>query len=159
MIPSFNVTRMGLVRNVPVDFSMEEFVDSLELPIHCGIVLKARRLSRKVIEDGKISRIPTQSVALTFRGQTHPDRIYSFHTSLPVELYQFPTIQCLACCRFGHVKAQCRSKPRCFKCTQPHEGSSCDVLEANSTCLLCFGQHFSSSVKCPEFSRQTSIKK
>lgn len=157
-IPSYNITKMGIVRQVPVDLSMDEFATSLILPNGCGEVLKARRLNRKTIDDGKVTWVPTQTVVLTFHGQIMPARVFLFHTSLPVEAYQYPTIQCLNCCRFGHIKAQCRSKPRCFKCAQPHTGDSCDVLESGSTCLYCSGQHFASSKICPEQGRQRSIK-
>ncbi|VVC88385.1 unnamed protein product, partial [Leptidea sinapis] len=61
VIPTFNITRMSLVRGVPVDWSMEDFVESLELPIGCGEVLKARRLNRKNIMEGTVEWVPTQS--------------------------------------------------------------------------------------------------
>ncbi|KOB71820.1 putative pol-like protein, partial [Operophtera brumata] len=53
-IPVFNITRMGLVQNVPVDMSMEEFATSLEVPSGCGFVVKARRLNRKSHDEGKV---------------------------------------------------------------------------------------------------------
>lgn len=157
-IPTFNVTRMGIIRQVPTDISMSEFVESLELPIGCGKVMKARRLSRKNIDDDKISWIPTQSVVVTFQGQMLPTRVFSYYTSLPVELYQYPTIQCHSCCKFGHAKAQCRSKPRCFRCGKNHVGASCDVSEINASCLHCSGHHFATDKSCPELERQKSIK-
>lgn len=157
-IPTYNITKMGIVRQVPVDLSMEEFVESIVLPEGCGEILKARRLNRKVSDEGKVSWVPTQTVVLTIHGQRLPARIYLFHTSLQVETYQYPSIQCLNCCRFGHVKAQCRSQPRCYKCAQPHTGESCDVTENQSTCLHCSGLHFSSSKICPELGRQQTIK-
>lgn len=157
-IPTFNITKMGVVRNVPVDLSMDEFIESLSLPPGCGTVLKARRFNRKVINDEKISWVPTQTVVLTFQGQLLPARVFSFHTSLPVELYTFPTIQCHHCCRFGHVKSQCRSSPRCYRCAQPHTGESCKVTDSNTSCLHCSGQHIATSKSCPEQGRQKSIK-
>lgn len=157
-IPTYNITRMGLVRGVPVDWSMEEFVESLELPAGCGAVLKARRLNRKSSNEGTIEWLPTQSVVVTFRGQMLPSKIFSFYTSLPVEPYKYPTIQCLNCCRFGHIKAQCRSKPRCYRCAQPHTGESCDVIKEKATCIYCSGSHFASDKECPEFTRQQNIK-
>lgn len=157
-IPTFNITRMGLVKNVPIDMSMEEFAENLDVPNGCGYVIKARRLNRKSIENGNITWIPTQSVVLTFRGQVLPNRVFSYHTSLPVQIYQLPTIQCQNCCRFGHIKTQCRSKPRCFKCGKEHTGESCDTVEAQAYCLHCTGTHFASSKICPELERQKSVK-
>ncbi|VVC98687.1 unnamed protein product [Leptidea sinapis] len=63
-IPIFNITRMGLVRGVPIDWSVEDFVESLELPIGCGEVLKARRLNRKNIIKGITEWVPTQSTII-----------------------------------------------------------------------------------------------
>lgn len=157
-IPTYNVTRMGLVRNVPTDLSMDEFAKDVVLPDGCGIILKARRLNRKVTDDGKVSWVPTQTVVITFQGQYLPPRIFLYYNSLPVELYQYPTIQCHTCCRFGHTKTQCRSKPRCFRCSKEHSGDSCKVQEANASCLHCSGRHFSTSKNCPEQERQKSIK-
>lgn len=157
-IPTYNVTRMGLVRQVPTDLSMEQFVKDIVVPQGSGIVVKARRLSRKENKDGEISWIPTQTVVVTFLGQILPERVYLYYTSLPIELYKYPTIQCYSCCRFGHTKAQCRSKPRCFRCAQEHFGDSCVVQETSATCLHCLGQHFSINKKCPEQERQRSIK-
>lgn len=157
-IPTYNITRMGLVREVPTEFSMEEFVESLELPQECGMVLKARRMNRKRIIEHVPTWTPTQSVVLTFEGQYLPKNVYCYHTSLRVEPYTLPTIQCLACCRFGHVKAQCRSKPRCFKCCQSHLGESCTVTDDRISCLYCSGRHMATEKNCPEYQRQISIK-
>lgn len=157
-IPTYNVTRIGIVRQVPTDMSMTEFVESLELPSGCGKVLKARRLSRKNILDDKTTWVPTQTVVVTFQGQVLPSRVFSYYTSLPVELYTYPTIQCHACCKFGHTKLQCRSKPRCFRCSKEHFGDSCEINENESTCLHCSGRHFATDKNCPELERQKSIK-
>lgn len=159
IIPTFNITRMGLVRNVPTEISMGDFAESLELPTNCGKVLKARRLNRKINKDNQISWVPTQTVVVTFQGQYLPSKVFLFYTSLPVELYLYPTIQCYACCRFGHTKLKCRSSPRCYRCSKDHLGDSCNISENRSTCLHCSGQHFATSKCCPEQGRQLSIKK
>ena len=36
VIPTFKITRMGIVRDVPVDFSLDELVESLVFPSGCG---------------------------------------------------------------------------------------------------------------------------
>lgn len=157
-IPTFNISRMGLIRGIPTDWSMEELVLALELPEGCGRVMKARRLNRKKSADGTIEWIPTQSVVLTFDGQYLPKHVYCFNTSLVVETYQLPTIQCHNCCRFGHIKTQCRSKPRCYKCAQNHSGDTCNVEADKASCLSCSGYHFAINPVCLEHSRQKAIK-
>lgn len=158
IIPSFHVTRQGIVRDIPIDWSMEELVSNLECPGTNTRAFKARRLNRKLKQNGEVSWIPTQTVVLSFLGQRLPAKISCYKTSLPVEIYQLPTIQCNSCCRFGHIKAQCRSKPRCFKCAQNHTGDSCSVPESKISCLFCSGPHMAINPHCPEHNRQRSIK-
>lgn len=42
ILPTYNVTRMGLVKGIPVDWSVEELFESIELPQGCGEVIKIR---------------------------------------------------------------------------------------------------------------------
>ncbi|XP_041982227.1 uncharacterized protein LOC121735456 [Aricia agestis] len=157
VIPSYSVSRMGIIRNVPVDWSMEELVENLQVPVGYGKVVKARRMSRRTSNEQNSSIwLPTQSVVITVTGQKLPTHVYCFYNSLPVEIYKLPTIQCNNCCRFGHVKAQCRSLPRCYKCSQKHEGSTCNA--STFTCLHCGGPHAANDVSCPEYCRQKEIK-
>ncbi|KAL0892980.1 hypothetical protein ABMA27_014648 [Loxostege sticticalis] len=157
-IPTFNVTRMGVVRGVPTEWSEEDIVNNISVPIGCGKILKARRLKRKTIINGTAQFNPIETVVLTFDGQVLPKRVFLCFNSLPVDLYIYPTIQCYHCCRYGHVKNQCRSTPRCYKCGLGHSGESCSVEEESITCCLCSGPHMANSKACPEFTRQRNIK-
>ncbi|CAK1589026.1 unnamed protein product [Parnassius mnemosyne] len=135
---------------------MDEFVSASEVASSSEII-RARRLNRKVIKaDNSVEWIPTQTIVITFSGKLLPSHVFAYFTSYPVEPYILPTIQCYNCCRFGHVKSKCRSKPRCYKCGQPHDGESCEVTSV--TCLHCSGNHTAISSSCPEFNRQKSIK-
>lgn len=157
-IPSFNITRMGVVRGVPIDWSEEEILKNLSVPIGSGNIIKVRRLNRKTIINEKREFVPIETVVLTFDGQVLPPRVFLFYNALPVNLYIYPTIQCFNCCRYGHIKGQCRSSPRCFKCGLGHTGDSCSADEESVTCCLCSGSHHATSKNCPEFSRQKNIK-
>lgn len=103
-IPSFNVTRMGIVRGVPSDWSDEEVKDNVSVPIGCGNILKIRRLKRKTLVNDKADFIPTETVVLTFDGQVLPKRVFLCYNSLPVDLYIFPTIQCFINTGQSHKK-------------------------------------------------------
>lgn len=157
-IPSFSITRMGLVRGVPTDLSIEDILENISVPLGCGKILKARRLNYKVMVEGSPSWKPTQTIVLTFDGQMLPKRVYMCYNALPVELYTYPTIQCYNCCRFGHTKVQCRSKPRCYKCGHEHTGDSCNIDEDHISCCLCGGIHSAINKICPESCRQKEIK-
>lgn len=158
-IPSFHITRMGVVSGIPSDMSEEDICKYINVPPGCGKILKVRRINRKTSRDGILEWKPTETCVLTFDGQVLPKRVFCCYTSLPVNIYIFPTIQCRKCCRFGHVEAICRSNPRCSKCGQNHHSNTCEVQENEAFCVLCSGTHFASSRACPEFSRQSAIKK
>ncbi|XP_063892284.1 uncharacterized protein LOC135117294 [Helicoverpa armigera] len=153
-IPTFNITRMGVVKGVPTDWSELEVIDNLKSP-HAKM-LKVRRLNRRVVNEGKSEWVPTSSVVVTFDGQVLPDRVFCFYNSLPVETYNYPTVQCYACCKYGHTRPNCRSKPRCFRCGGDHLGDGCSVEDPK--CLYCSGSHPANSRHCPEFIRQKNIK-
>lgn len=157
-IPTFTVTRMGVVRGIPAEWSDEEVMENINLPVGCGPILKVRRMRRRIITSNGTEFKATETVVLTFDGQILPKRIFICYTALPVDLYIFPTIQCYNCCRFGHVKALCRSKPKCFKCGQDHTADQCSILEEDAHCCLCQGSHFATSKRCLEFERQKAIK-
>lgn len=157
-IPSYNISRMGVVRGIPIDLSPEEIIDSTSVPNGCGKILKVRRINTKQMIEGAPIWKPTQTVVVTFDGQVLPNRIFMCYNSLQVQLYTYPTIQCYNCCHFGHTKIQCRSKPRCYKCGREHSGDSCNTSEDCLSCCLCGGIHFATNKSCPEFVRQQNIK-
>lgn len=157
-IPTFNTTRIGLVKGIPLEWTEDEVIEYAKIPIDNITIIKVRRLNYKVYLDGSHIYKPTQTCVLTFDGQILPERIYLCYNSLVVERYYYPTIQCFNCCRFGHTKVNCRSNPRCFKCGQAHSGDTCNAEEGFSSCLLCSGLHFATNKCCPEYNRQKSIK-
>lgn len=157
-IPTFNVTRMGLIRGVPSDWSLEEIQQNMTTPIGCGEIIKIRRLNYKVNVNGTSTWKPSQSIVVTFDGQVLPKRVFMCYNSLPVEIYTYPTIQCYQCCRYGHTKSLCRSAPRCYKCGQNHTAESCQIEEDAASCIMCSGFHYATSKTCPEFNRQKQIK-
>lgn len=160
VIPSYCATRMGVARGIPVDYTNEELIEFVRVPNSIGRVLKVRRLNYKPREvaNGNKDWLPSETVVFTFEGQKLPSNIYLFHNSVSVAPYRFPIIQCFRCLRYGHVQAQCRSGPRCCKCSQPHTGDSCTVDPENVSCLFCGGCHSALDRSCPERARQSSIK-
>lgn len=163
-IPRYHVSRMGVIKNIPTDWTLEELVEGLQLPSGLGSqsygnVIKARRLSRKIRRAGQPPEwIPSNTVVLTFHSQSLPERIYIYNTSIPVSTYELPSIQCRKCCKFGHIAAKCRSKPICYNCAQPHPGESCSISEDRVSCVLCLGRHKATDQICPEHGRQKAIK-
>lgn len=157
-VPSYNVTRLGLVRGIPTDMSPEDIIKEVRVPQDCGPVIKVRRLNFKLMLDGKVTWKPSQTCVLTFDGQVFPSRVYLCYNAFQVERYTLPTIQCFQCCRYGHTKIQCRSKPACYKCSQAHAGETCNIETENIKCIWCRGKHFATNKACPEMARQVAIK-
>lgn len=155
-IPTFNICRMGIVKGVPEDWTHEDILLNLRVPDGFGAIIRSRRMCRKSISSSGVEWIPTQSVTLTFDGQCLPPRVFAFYSSLPVEKYILPTIQCFHCCRFGHTRDKCRSQPRCLKCSGDHDGKSCSIEVLH--CINCSGSHKATDKTCPEFLRQANIK-
>ncbi|XP_069354544.1 uncharacterized protein [Maniola hyperantus] len=150
---------MGVVKGVPNDWSEEEVtLLNMSVPLGCGPIIKIRRMKRKIVVNDVNQFINTGTVIVTFDGQILPTRVYMCYTALPVELYIYPTVQCYQCCRFGHVKNQCRSVPKCYKCSQGHSGDTCQVEEEYYRCCLCKGSHQAINKKCLEHNRQRAIK-
>ncbi|KAI5637390.1 hypothetical protein NE865_09821 [Phthorimaea operculella] len=157
-IPTFNLCRMGIVKGVPESWSQEEIMENVRVPEGYGRILRSRRMNRKTVTaSGVVEWVPTQTVTLTFDGQRLPPRVFAFYSALPVQNYILPTIQCHRCCRFGHTKDKCRSRPRCAKCGEEHDAATCMVTVAS--CVNCSGDHQATAKICPEFLRQTEIKK
>lgn len=157
-IPTFVVTRMGLVRGIPAEWSDEEILQNISVPIGCGKIIKLRRMNHRVIVNGAVTWQPSETVVFTFDGQVLPKRIFSCYNALPVTLYIFPTIQCFNCCKYGHTKTYCRSKPTCFKCGQMHSADTCSVEEDCAICFWCGGFHYATNKSCLEYKRQQAIK-
>lgn len=97
-------------------------------------------------------------MVLTFFGQVHPDKVYCFNMSHPVETYQLSIIQRRNCCRYGHISKDCHSKPHCCKYPENRTSDSCEIAASDISCFLCQGKHKATEVKCPEHLRQKSIK-
>ncbi|KAI5641755.1 hypothetical protein NE865_06059 [Phthorimaea operculella] len=157
-IPTFNLCRMGIVKGIPESWTHDEIIENIKVPEGYGEILRSRRMNRKTVSaSGVVEWVPTQTVTLTFDGQRMPPRVFAFYSALPVQNYILPTIQCHRCCRFGHTKDKCRSRPRCSKCGEEHDAVSCGVTVFS--CVNCSEDHPATAKLCPEFLRQTDIKK
>ncbi|KAJ8707150.1 hypothetical protein PYW08_011284 [Mythimna loreyi] len=64
-LPTFHITRMGLVRGVPSDWSPEDIIENARVPDNCGKILKVRRINYKTFVEGSPVWKPTQNVVIT----------------------------------------------------------------------------------------------
>ncbi|KAI4470819.1 cell division protein kinase [Holotrichia oblita] len=162
-IPRHLVSCKGVIRNIDTNITEEFLLKNIKVESERPIIA-VRRIKRKVqAEDQKINMVNTASVVVTFRGKSLPKSLSICYNFRQVEPYIAPVIQCFGCCRYGHIKAQCRSAIRCPACYDKHSLSSCPNKD-NPTCHFCEGNHLSTEEGisfnkrgCPEFLNQKKI--
>ena len=102
-IPNFRVTRLGIIRNVPTDISIEEIE---ECSVSSAPIVEAKRFEWK---DKEGNSIPGTTVLITFDGQTLPQDIKLYFLLLRVDPYVSQPKICYSCYRHGHVKNICKN--------------------------------------------------
>lgn len=152
-IPSFYVTKAGIVRGIPENIEMKEVYDDI---LNKENIIKVERMYRTVKMGEEIKKLPTQSVKITFNDTSLPECIqFPFYKERI-----FPFIgrvrQCFNCWRFGHTAANCKATFRCGKCGDHHKSTECTQKEFR--CISCQGNHPAGSKDCPEKARQENIK-
>ncbi|KYQ54071.1 hypothetical protein ALC60_07025 [Trachymyrmex zeteki] len=112
-IPPFNVLRTGVIRNVPLDISEKDVVNHFS----------------------------SQTIMIKFRSQNLPRAISFMHVNFPVFPYIPRVLMCFSCLRYGHVNADCKSKPRCSRCGNPRHSvpEECSRLRLPPICCNCGG--------------------
>ncbi|KAI4455374.1 atp-dependent dna helicase [Holotrichia oblita] len=163
-IPRHLVCCKGVIRNIDTNITEEFLLKNIKVESERPIIA-VRRIKRKVqAEDQKINMVNTASVVVTFRGKSLPKSLSICYNFRQVEPYIAPVIKCFGCCRYGHIKAQCRSAIRCPSCYDKHSLSSCPNKD-NPTCHFCEGNHLSTEEGisfnkrvCPESLNQKKIK-
>ncbi|XP_060526289.1 uncharacterized protein LOC132701954 [Cylas formicarius] len=195
-IPKRLVTCRGLIKDVGDQITEEDFYS--EAVTYTGEGSRARSIKilnvKKVLRRKKIlaisgetvmKTIPTNDYIVTFEGKSLPQTVNIFNNEREVEKYVNQFIMCVNCCRFGHVKNNCRGKPRCGFCTEDHlmfvsekRGQAmkkmkcpadhlnnltktCKIpnCEANPkpSCVNCKGHHTATDWGCSEYKRQKQI--
>lgn len=131
-IPRYRTEKIGLIKGIPTDVSLEEIIYELESPCR---ILKANRLNRKT---NKAEWVSSETLMVAFEGNTLPDYIKIFGLcKVKVHLYVERIKACQNCFKYGHNTETCRSPKRCAICNQPAlEDHSC-ALDETVKCLHC----------------------
>lgn len=146
-IPPHLACVKGIVRGVPTNISPEAF---LKMVSPAGVT-SVYRCTRPVGD----TRVPTESVIVTFAGLTRPSELKAWPYLFRVEALTPRPLQCRNCWRFGHSANACRSSLRCANCGGAHAASNCQV--DNCRCCLCDGAHTATDNSCPARERETQI--
>lgn len=155
-IPARMVTISGIVRDIGVDISESDILTfGKGLNPSCKVI-RMRRFNRFITRDGEKLKIPTTTCLLTFKGKELPKFFTLFNNIVDVQIYIPPVVQCNKCLRFGHIRANCRGKFRCYKCGDTHDDES--VCDSEPTCLYCGLDHYATDRSCKEYHRQKKIR-
>ena len=133
-IPNFRVSREGIIRNIPLDTSIEDIIKFSSTNLKCPII-EARRF---VHWNEKREKVPSTKVQIKFEEQEIPYFIDLFHMRIKVDPYITQPKLCYSCFRFGHEANQCKN-PRCRFCgSSAHEKEQvCPQVNGPHTCLNC----------------------
>ena len=114
-------------------------------------------VSRFILKkDGK--EIKTNTLFVTFRTPTPPEKIKIGYINVAVNLYIPNPLRCFSCQEFGHSRKFCKKEPKCWKCgREGHEGGEC--TSESLCCVNCKGDHFSSSKTCPVWILEKEIQR
>lgn len=157
-IPGNRTTCKGLIKQVDLDFSLDDLKKYISTNIQDIDIIDCRRLNRrKKLGDTEIEYVPTGTVCITFTGTALPREITICNLVFPVIPYILPVVQCFKCLLYGHTKKICRGKDKCSVCginVDNHTNEGCHIK-----CVHCDSlDHNSLNRSCPEFSRQKRIK-
>ncbi|KAI5738513.1 hypothetical protein M8J77_007935 [Diaphorina citri] len=161
-IPATYLYNYAILRDVDVDFTNEEILDNIDGKNFK--IVEIYRLNRKVnVENSSAKYVPSNSsntIKLRIAGQSIPSYVYLFHVRGELEAYMQPVIQCFKYLQYGHTNSKCtRNDAKCrdCSCTLSNEEHQCTSAKK---CFHCQGGHSATSKNlCPEFSRQSKIKK
>lgn len=146
-IPTNQIQRQGLIRNVDASIPESELFDELIIDFN---ILSVRRLKKRVTDDnGQSKFVPIPLIVVTFKGKCLPETVNLFFTKCQVEPYVRYPIQCFNCLRYGHSAKACRGKTRCPNCALDHKPESCPNAKC-PCCVFCKAPHSSLSNDCAQ---------
>lgn len=153
-IPKHKTSIQGVIRDVDTSITNQEIQDNI---ISTLPVLDVYRFSRRSITtEGQIQYLPTQTVKITFRGQTLPQYVFLYSVRFAVDKYQQPILQCKNCYKYGHPNKYCRNQTTCSKCGDKHHTTKCSSYTLK--CINCSLAHVADSQRCPVYESQKRIK-
>lgn len=163
-VPTFFVTKKGIIKGVFTDLSEDEIKKEIELPYELQNkirVISVKRFNRKDNDQW----IPTETVQVTFRAQQLPSHIILHYVRCKVEPFIPRVLQCSKCLRYGHSFKFCKSATsRCNTCGGDNHDTNACTTPPPPKCVHCQGEHKSfvennKTHPCPEYKKQQEIKK
>ncbi|GBO16610.1 hypothetical protein AVEN_174562-1, partial [Araneus ventricosus] len=139
---SEQITSRFLLRNVPLENSLQELTDELEAENTIKI-----HEARRFLSD-KSRNIATENVLVTTYGTNLPQHIKLWLTRQEISLFIDKPRQCRKCFSFSHPTSKCKNESICEICGDQHNIQSC--TSPTMTSILCKGPHKATNLKCPK---------
>lgn len=136
-IPRYKLSRKGVIREIPEDFSLEELKNIIEEENSNLLITNIFRFKRR----NRITKLleNSQSVCLEFRGEKLPDSIHILRTINPVVPYVSSVRLCFKCGRIGDISKLCERPERCLTCGKEHIIQKGNKCEQPANCINCKG--------------------
>ncbi|GAB0093076.1 hypothetical protein DMENIID0001_081280 [Sergentomyia squamirostris] len=146
-IPPFHLSSVGVVDNIPIDFTLEEMKQECETPHQ---IIKIERM----LKMDKGCLIPMDKVKIEFRTFLVPREIKIFGAAFRVRLFVPKPTFCRRCLCYGHREKKCLNLERCsMEINGPHDN-------CNKFCKFCeTAKHTTNHKDCPENVYQFRIRK
>lgn len=155
-IPWYLLYRRFIIKGIPTDIDekclLQELKDS-NPDVH---VTEAYRFQRRTFVSNESSLTNTTTVKVTMRGAYIPERIFMWHTSIPVSTYVPSIRRCFQCGQLSHATKFCRNKNKCLRCGQDYDESH-EICSLPPKCINCAGDHPTLDRTCPEIIKKKAI--
>ena len=157
-IPAYKLARRFVIKNIPMEFSLEEIKQAIEDENSEILIQNIFRLKRK--DRNTNLWVDSESICIHKYGEDIPDRVIIMKTINPVFPYFAAVRMCYKCGFYGHLKKYCEKESRCMQCSETDHQSSkeCPCLKSKM-CINCKGQHATTDRKCPMYVRNVEIAK
>lgn len=146
----------GVIKNVDLSISTTEIVS---LGRSAVPVVNAMRFNRRVLTEGKVEYVPTNTVKITFLAEQLPQHLYLYSVRFLIDRYSPPIHRCTVCQKFGHRAKFCRNPPKCDFCADNHITAQCNNKDSDPKCSNCSLKHAASSPLCMVLASQRRINK
>ncbi|XP_014297852.1 uncharacterized protein LOC106693673 [Microplitis demolitor] len=149
-IPVHRMVCYGIIKDVPVDFPMEDLKEGTQSIVE---IMAFERCQRAVMENNARRYVPSKTIKVTFAGQIRPNHVSIYNAIHKVYVYVAPVKRCTNCLRFNHPSKECSHPSRCRHCGENKnnhpEDNSCPYINLPPKCANCKGAHESMSSNRP----------
>lgn len=150
-IPKYKVSRTMVVRNIPMDFSLEEVKEAIEEENNIRI-LKIYRLKRREKTTG--ARTDSETIGMEIKGEVIPESIKILRTVNKVFPYIPAVRMCYNCGLYGHTSKFCKRTTKCLSCAEDHRGGKENPCLKEFKCVNSYLRKKESWMDSPRLSRK-----